>query len=132
MERIRVLLVEPGEKPRLVEINHTLEELQKLVGGYIAATYPWADPVGVVFDDDGMAKGYPPNRLLVDGEGKPYDILKGSFFICGLGVEDFTSISDEMAEKYSQLFYWPEVFARFGDHLIWFKDKPGAKPQMLF
>ena len=132
MERIRVLLVEPGEKPRLVEINHTLEELQKLVGGYIAATYPWADPVAVVFDDDGMAKGYPPNRLLVDAEGKPYDILKGSFFICGLGVEDFASINDEMAEKYSQLFYWPEVFTRFGDHLIWFKDKPGAKPQMLF
>ena len=86
----------------------------------------------MVCDDDGMAKGYLPNRLLVDGEGKPYDILKGTFFICGLGVEDFTSISDEMAEKYSQLFYWPEVFARFGDHLIWFKDKPGAKPQMLF
>ena len=40
MERIRVLLVEPGEKPRLVTVPHTLDELQKLVGGYIAATYP--------------------------------------------------------------------------------------------
>ena len=132
MERMKVLLVEPGNKPRLVEIDHRLEELQKLVGGYIAATYPWADPVAVVVDDDGMAKGYPPNRLLVDEEGKPYDILKGTFFICGLSTDDFASISDELAEKYTEKFYWPEVFARFGDHVIWFQDRPGARPQMLF
>ena len=131
-EEIRVLLIEPGEKPRLVTVSHSIENLQGLVGGYISATYPWEDPVGVVFDDDGMAKGYPPNRLLVDEDGKPYDILKGSFFICGLSPTDFASISDELAEKYMEKFYWPEVFARFGDHVVWFKDKPGARPQMLF
>ena len=131
-EDIRVLLIEPGEKPRLVTVPHTLEELQKLVGGYIAATYPWEDAVGVVFDDDGMAKGYPPNRLLVDEDGKPYDILKGNFFICGLSPTDFASISDDLAEKYAEKFYWPEVFARLGDHVVWFKDKPGARPQILF
>lgn len=132
MERIRVLVVEPNEHPKLVEIDHTLAELQKLVSGSIAATYPYDDLVGVVFDDDGMAKGYPPNRLLVDEDGKPYDILKGTFFICGLCETDFASISDELAEKYTKLFYWPESFARFGDHVIWFKDQPGARPQILF
>ena len=132
VEEIRVLLIEPGEKPRLVTVPHSIENLQGQVGGYISATYPWEDPVGVVFDDDGMAKGYPPNRLLVDEDGKPYDILKGSFFICGLSPTDFASISDELAEKYMEKFYWPEVFARFGDHVVWFKDKPGARPQMLF
>lgn len=131
-EEIRVLLIEPGEKPRLVTVPHTLDRLQKLVGGYIAATYPWEDLVAVVCDDNGMAKGYPPNRLLMDEAGQPYDILKGTFFICGLSTDDFASISDELAEKYSEMFYWPEVFARFGDHVVWFKDKPGARPQMLF
>lgn len=132
-EDIRVLLIEPGEKPHLVTVPHTLEELQGLVGGYIAATYPWReDLVAVVFDDDGMAKDYPPNRLLVDEDGKPYDILKGTFFITCLSTDDFASISDEMAEKYTEKFYWPEVFARFGDHVIWFQDRPGARPQMLF
>ena len=131
MERIRVLVVEPNKHPKLVEIEHTLEQLQKLVGGSIAATYPYDDLVGVVFDDDGMAKGYPPNRLLVDEDGKPYDILKGTFFICGLSETDFASISDELAEKYTKLFYWPEVFVRFGDHVIWFKDQPGAKQKVL-
>ena len=131
MERIRVLVVEPNEHPKLVEIEHTLEQLQKLVGGNIAATYPYDDLVGVVFDDDGMAKGYLPNRLLVDEDGKPYDILKGTFFICGLSTDNFCSISDELAEKYTKLFDWPEVFVRFGDHVIWFKDQPGAKPKVL-
>ena len=131
MERIRVLVVEPGEKPRLVEIGHTLEQLQKLVGGSIAATYPYDDLVGVVFDDDGMAKGYPPNRLLVDGDGKPYDILKGTFFICGLSETDFASISDELAEKYTKLFYWPESFVRIGERVFWCSAAPGAQPKLL-
>ena len=38
-ETIRVLLVEPMEKPRLVTVPHTLENLQKLVDGYIQAVY---------------------------------------------------------------------------------------------
>ena len=131
MERIRVLVVEPNKHPKLVEIEHTLEQLQKLVGGSIAATYPYDDLVGVVFDDDGMAKGYPPNRLLVDEDGKPYDILKGTFFICGLSETDFASISDELAEKYTKLFYWPESFARIGERVFWCSAAPGALPKLL-
>ena len=48
MAEIRVLLVEPGEKPRLVTVEHTLENLQALVDGYIQAVYPWDDPVAVI------------------------------------------------------------------------------------
>lgn len=59
-------------------------------------------------------------------------ILKGPFFICGLCFDDFASISDGLAEKYTEKFYWPEVFVRFGNHVVWFKDQPGARPQMLF
>lgn len=38
-EKIRVLLVEPMEKPKLVTVDHELKNLQKLVGGYIQALY---------------------------------------------------------------------------------------------
>ena len=57
-EMIRVLLVEPHKHPRLVEVEHTLENLQKLVGGDIAASYPWDDLVGIVYDDDGKLDVY--------------------------------------------------------------------------
>jgi len=131
-ENIRVLLVEPLEKPQLVTVPHTLENLQKLVGGYIQAVYPWDDPVAVVCDDDGIANGKVPNRLLMDETGKPYDILKGTFFICGLGEEDFCSISDEMAEKYMKRFYWPELFFRtVKNQVLWESMKPGTYPEII-
>ena len=128
-EEIRVLLVEPMQKPRLVTVEHTLENLQALVGGYIEAVYPWDDPVGVICDEDGIANGKELNCLLADEDGNPYDILKGTFFICGLGGEDFCSISDEMAAKYAERFRWPEMFTRTADgHVLWIRMEPGAKP----
>ena len=131
-KEIRVLLVEPMEQPRLVTVEHSLETLQKLVDGYIQAVYPWDDLVAVVCDDDGIANGKFPNRLLADEDGKPYDILKGTFFICGIDVEDFCSISDELAEKYMEKFRWPEMFFRtLDEHVVWVKLKPGAEPKVI-
>ena len=131
-EEIRVLLVEPMEKPRLVTVPHTLENLQKLVDGDLQAVYPWDDPVGLVCDDDGIANGKIPNRALLDEKGNPYDIVKGTFFICGLSPQDFASISDELAEKYTERFRWPEMFMRtMDDHVVWVKLKPGEQPKVI-
>lgn len=68
--------IEPMEKPRLIEVEDTLEELQKLVGGNIAATYPWKDPVALVFNDNGVEEWLQPNRVLEEYK----DVLLGSFF----------------------------------------------------
>ena len=85
-----------------------------------------------ICDDDGIANGKPLNRLLTDEDGNPYDVLKGTFFICGLGEEDFDSISDELAEKYDERFRWPEMFTRTMDgHVIWIRLEPGATPKIL-
>ena len=48
---ITVLMVEPHRHPYLKTVEHTLENLQSLVGGYITATYPWEDPVGLIADE---------------------------------------------------------------------------------
>ena len=55
-EQVRVLLVEPGEYPRLVTVEHTLENLQELTGGTIQTLYPFPEPV-TVYDDEGRFKG---------------------------------------------------------------------------
>ena len=123
-DMIKVLLVEPHKHPRLVEIEHTLENLQALVGGYIAASYPWDDLVGLVYDDDGKAKeGNEPNRALED-----YDLLVGSFFICGLGREDFASISDELALKFAAKFWMPESFMMLPGGLVVLREDDGTEP----
>ena len=132
MAEIRVLLVEPGEKPRMVTIEHTLENLQQLVDGYIQAVYPWDDPVALICDEDGIANGKPLNRALLDEDGNPYDIIKGAFFICGLGKEDFDSISDELAEKFTERFRWPEMFMRTMDgHVMWIRTEPGKTLKII-
>ena len=123
-EMIRVLLVEPGKHPRLVEVEHTVQNLQKLVGGYLQAVYPWSDYLALVCDDEAKLKrGTLPNRILED-----YDLLVGSFFICGLGEEDFTSISDEMALKYAKKFWMPEEFLRMPEGLVLLRQDDGTEP----
>ena len=119
MERITVLVVAPLDTPKLVTIDHTLENMQKLVGGNIAATYPWEDLVGLVHADDGIALGYPLNRMLTDEDGEVYDIVHGTFFLCGLGRDNFISIPDDLAKKYAEKFKYPELFFRtLDDHVL--------------
>jgi hypothetical protein len=37
---MKILIVESGKHPREADIPHTLEEMQRVVGGYIEAVYP--------------------------------------------------------------------------------------------
>ena len=85
---MKVLLLEPGKVAREVDIEHTLEKMQEIVGGIITITYPFEEPVGVVCNDEGLLMGLPLNRKLDD-----YTIIAGTFFLCGLGEEDFTDLS---------------------------------------
>ena len=128
MEKMKVLLVEPMEKPRVVEIDHDLESMQKLVGGDIAVTYPWDDLVGLVHADDAIARGYPLNRMLKDEEGNIYDVVPGAFFLAGLTEESFGSIPDDLAAKFTELFRYPEMYMRTAnDHVVCFRvgsDEP--------
>ena len=127
-ETIRVLLVEPLKHPRLVEVEHTLENLQGLVGDYIAASYPWDDLVGLVYGDNSkLRKGTVPNRMLEE-----YDVLVGPFFICGLGAEDFTSIPDDLALKYARKFWMPERFLMHPEGLMVISEDDGTEPGSAF
>ena len=42
---ISVLLVEPGKKPKLINIKDDLKAYQDMVGGYIEVLYPFEDEV---------------------------------------------------------------------------------------
>lgn len=58
-----------------------------------------------VCDDEGKLKHKPLNRPLED-----YDVLSGDFFACGLGEDDFTSLTDKQFRYYEKLFRDPELF----------------------
>ena len=115
---MKVLMVEPGKSPYETEIDGGLESLQAAVGGDIQATYPYEDPVALICNDEGKLLGMPLNRALYDDGGRMYDIVAGNFLIVGLGEEDFTDLSSELMEKFSEQFKYPEKFFRLAGEIV--------------
>ena len=97
--------------PTVQEIDGSLESMQKIVGGYIQAIYPFDDPVAIVCNDEGKLLGLPMNRALTDDHGVPYDIVCGTFFITGVGCEDFISLTEQQIEKYQKKYANEMVFS---------------------
>ncbi|MBR2896105.1 MAG: DUF3846 domain-containing protein, partial [Oscillospiraceae bacterium] len=62
---ITVLLVNPYEVPKSIEIPADLSVYQKVVGGTIKAIYPsMEDPIALICNDEGKLLGLPLNRPL--------------------------------------------------------------------
>ena len=112
---MRVLIVEPRHRPRRADIPHTLEDMQKTVGGYIEIIHPFEDPVALVCNEEGKLKGYELNRVIA---GK--DIIAGTFFIAGVEEDDLTDLPDELFEKYEALFKSPQAFIQSSRGIVVF------------
>lgn len=108
---MKVLMVEPGAAPYEKELNG-LHEMQAAVGGLIQAIYPFEDKVAVVCDDEGMLKPNEFNRSMPGGYGGVF----GSFFVCGLGEDDFTSLTPQQMEVYKKQFHKAEILLGFQDN----------------
>ena len=107
---LSVLIVEPQKKPYAKEIGGDLKSLQREVGGYIQAVYPFREPVVLICDEEGKLSGKDLNRALRDESGQIYDVVAGTFLIAGLGEENFISLTPEQMEHFMQYFQTPEQF----------------------
>ena len=109
---MRILVVEPERRPEVREIDGSLKSMQKIVGGYIQAMYPFDDSVAMVCNDDGKMMNLPANRGLRDKNGQIYDIVVGTFFLCGAPAnsDHFVSLTPEHIERYQKRFLTPEMF----------------------
>ncbi len=67
--------------------------------------------------EEGKLEGLPHNRVLRDEDGDIYDYVAGTFLITGLGEEDFTSLGEQDARKFSELFKTPERFITLNGQL---------------
>ena len=117
---MRVLVVEPEHRPEAKEIDDSLKEMQGIVGGYIQALYPFEEPVALVCNDEGKLMDLPANRGLRDENGQMYDIIFGTFFLCGAPADSdhFTSLTPEQIERYQKRFYTPEMFWGMDGHIV--------------
>ena len=132
-EKITVLVVEPGEKPYVKEIDSGLESLQSEVGGWIEAIYPFEEPVAVICNEEGKLNGLPLNRIIISEEtGNALDIIAGKFLITGLTDDNFGSLTDEQIKMFRQKFLYPESFMRFGNQIIRIvEDMPKPKESIM-
>ena len=119
-ETMTVLVVEPGKHPYTKKIQPGLKSLQREVGGYIEAVYPFPEPVAIVCRETGKLDGCPLNRALRDETGAIYDIIAGTFLVLGLTEEDFGSLSPELVQAFTQRFQNPETFAMVNGELLAF------------
>lgn len=119
-EMMKVLYIQVGKRPQVIEIKHTLKEMQRLVGGIISAYSPFDDGSVIILNDTGKIDGLEFNRVIYDENGEIEDIIAGDFFICYAppDIPDFSSLPDELIQKYSELFKTPKSFIRIDGKLI--------------
>ena len=129
-QQLSVLMVEPGKAPYVKKIGKELEDMQREVGGYIQAVYPYSEPVALVCGEEAKLQGLPLNRALRDEDGQIYDIVAGNFLIVGLGEEDFCSLDQKNVELFSERFKTPEEFIRMNGKLMVVPIKP-KRPSVL-
>lgn len=144
-EKMKVLVVEPMQEPYIKEIDAGLKSLQKEVDGNIQAVYPFEEEAAIVCNEEGKINGLELNRALYDEDGKMYDILAGTFLVCGLTGDNFGSLPDDLINKFSEHFKQPETFIQVGrdilaipteprkpsikEQLQWTKNEQGEQPQ---
>lgn len=113
--RIKVLKVEPLEKPTVCYLENKLEALQEAVS--IDAEYVGLieiididERTCILCNEEGKLIGLMPNRRLGD------DIICGIFYVTGQNEEgDLTSLTDEEIRHYSEMFDGVEYFMQ-GDN----------------
>lgn len=108
---MKIIVVEPFREPYVKNIERTLDNMQKLVGGYIQAVYPFEDEeIALVCNEEGKLQDLTPNRILFR-YGKPVDMIVGTFFLCSapFDSEDFEDIPTELIDKYIKKFSFKEL-----------------------
>ncbi len=98
MEKIiKVLIVEFSRDPYIKEIENTLEEKQKIVGGNIEFI-ELEDNVDLICNEQGKLNNLKMNRIITN------DIICGTFIIAGQNNLESISLTDIQIKKYKNYF----------------------------
>ena len=120
---MKILVVEPKKVPYELEITGELKCMQDIVGGSIQVVCPYDEAVAIVCNGEGKVDGLPHNRVV----GEIKDIIMGTFFICGSGDDDFTSLNQKQIEHFKKEFYSLETFMQEGDKIGVWKVQPSKE-----
>lgn len=97
MSKIRILIVEPNKEPKQAKVEHTLQNLQNIVGGLIEIV-ELEHNVDLVCNEEGKLRSLELNRAITN------DIISGTFFIAGQHKGETISLSRKQIRKYKKRF----------------------------
>ncbi len=97
-EKITVVIVPPFMEPYKRTIRLKLENLRRIVRGGIETTCDDGIPdMLIVCNNENKLNDLKFNRTVKQGDFTDY--IFGTFFVCGMGKDDFCSLTDEQAER---------------------------------
>lgn len=110
---MKIVYIAAGQSPEVRDIGGSLEDMKKLVDGYIEVIHPFNDTALIVCNEEGKINGLPLNRSLLHPEtGELYEIIAGNFFICDAppDSDNLSGLSEEQVKIYMEQFKEPESF----------------------
>lgn len=126
--KIQVLFVEPGQYPRMIEVDDTLEAMQKLVGECVKQISPFDKAVSIICTNE-KTDELPMNRAIYGSSVEDIrGIIYGSFLIVGTpkGMDSFQSLTQRQLMRYSRLFQYPEKFSEAFGQIVVHRFRPSA------
>ena len=97
MSKIRILALPVDREPYITNIENSLRNMQRFVGGYIQmATVLEEPPVIMICDEGGAFKGRALNPSIpdLDEYGGWAPKIAGDCFFCGVGRGEFADLPD--------------------------------------
>lgn len=104
MTKIRAIIKRPDELyGHMTNISHSLENLQKIVGGYIEAI-PLREDVVILVNEFGKIQGLDFN---IPHPFTDQDFLVGTLIVLGVDGEEFSDLPIDF-----QMSTWKEILAK--------------------
>ena len=124
---MRTVIIKPGKFAKVDNINLSYQTLSRLVGGYIAMTYPFDDEeIAVVSNEAAKLMDLPPNRAIRDSTGQVIEIYFGPMIVIALDHEgNYRSMSRREIDLVMKEWLEPESKADWGG------IKPRRYPQVV-
>ena len=88
---MRAIRKRPGQEPQIIDVENSLEALQREVDGWIE-TVTFAEDACVICNEEGRIQGLPFNLELMG------ILFFGTILIVGVDGENFTDLSDAGVE----------------------------------
>lgn len=94
--KIKCIIKNPGEAPKMAEIENMLKSFQSAVGGYIE-TFTILEDMVIICNEEGRLKNLPYNCKICGVD------FVGPIIFCGVEGENFSDVPCS-SEEFKQIF----------------------------